>query len=319
MTTISPVHIPYSGAIPGGVHEGLEIQIQGTVPQGVREGFSVNLCQTAHREPSTTLHFNPRFHQNGVALNHLENGKWGKEERRDLPLHKGSDFDLRIKVKSNEFKIKINGSHFTDFVHRMPKETAQYLVIDGEVAVSFIRFSGLHGDANAPMAYGSYGGPQPAYNPAPMAYGSYGGQPIYNPPIPFTTEVPGGVYPGRKIFISGVPNHECSRFTVNMQSDSSGGDVAMHFDVRFKFGDSHNVVVRNHCHKGQWANEERHANHFPFAHDANFDMVIHVEQHCYKVDVNNQHFVEFNHRVPVQSANILSISGDVKINQIRFQ
>lgn len=68
-----------------------------------------------------------------------------------------------------------------------------------------------------------------------------------------------------------------------MQSDSSGGEVAMHFDVRFKFGDSHNVVVRNHCHKGQWANEERHANHFPFAHDANFDMVIHVEQHCYKV------------------------------------
>lgn len=45
-------------------------------------------------------------------------------------------------------QIKINGSHFTDFVHRMPKETAQFLVIDGEVAVSFIRFSGLHGDAN---------------------------------------------------------------------------------------------------------------------------------------------------------------------------
>lgn len=52
---------------------------------------------------------------------------------------------------------------------------------------------------------------------------------------------------------------------------------------------------------------------------SNYIIIVVVIVSCVQIDVNNQHFVEFNHRVPVQSANILSISGDVKINQIRFQ
>lgn len=52
---------------------------------------------------------------------------------------------------------------------------------------------------------------------------------------------------------------------------------------------------------------------------SNYIIIVVVIVSCVQIDVNNQHFVEFNHRVSVQSANILSISGDVKINQIRFQ
>ncbi|XP_025103615.1 galectin-9-like isoform X7 [Pomacea canaliculata] len=330
MTTISPVHIPYSGGIPGGVHDGLEIQIQGTVPHHAREGFSINLCQGGRKEPNTTLHFNPRLNQNCVVLNHMQNGAWGSEERRNLPFQKGAAFDLHIKVKPQVLKIKINGSHFTDFGHRMPKETAQFLLIEGEVAVSFIRFSGRQGHGHQFPGGGGFAQPgmefqPPPYSPYPMgavpppaAYPG-GAQPIYNPPVPFTSGIPGGLSPGRMIYISGIPNQHPSRFTINLQSDYGATDVALHFDVRFNFGDSRNVVVRNHCQRGQWGSEERQVNYFPFMPNANFDLMILAEHSSFKVAVNNQHFLEFRHRLPIHSASILSVSGDVRLTQVRFQ
>ncbi|XP_025103610.1 galectin-4-like isoform X2 [Pomacea canaliculata] len=371
MTTISPVHIPYSGGIPGGVHDGLEIQIQGTVPHHAREGFSINLCQGGRKEPNTTLHFNPRLNQNCVVLNHMQNGAWGSEERRNLPFQKGAAFDLHIKVKPQVLKIKINGSHFTDFGHRMPKETAQFLLIEGEVAVSFIRFSGRQGHGHSedwpkevagpavaepfvggrkasgrgrhhrpwnagfpmmPQFPGGGGFAQPGMEFQPPPYSPYpmgavpppaaypgGAQPIYNPPVPFTSGIPGGLSPGRMIYISGIPNQHPSRFTINLQSDYGATDVALHFDVRFNFGDSRNVVVRNHCQRGQWGSEERQVNYFPFMPNANFDLMILAEHSSFKVAVNNQHFLEFRHRLPIHSASILSVSGDVRLTQVRFQ
>lgn len=38
-----------------------------------------------------------------------------------------------------------------------------------------------------------------------------------------------------------------------------------------------------------------------------------------QVAVNNQHLVEFRHRLPIQSANTLSVTGDVRLTQVSFQ
>nr|AJA37869.1 galectin-2-2 [Littorina littorea] len=307
MTTISPVVVPYTGAIPGGVHQGLEIEIQGTVPHYAHQGFGVNLCQGPQKEPTTTLHFNPRLNEHCVVLNHMQNGGWGGEERKPgQHFHKGKPFDLRIMVKPQMFKIKVNGQLVADFAHRLPKETAQFIVIEGEVSINYIKFSaGGHGGGGAHAAP-----PQPAV----------GGQPIYNPPVPFTSGIPGGLAPGRMISISGVPHANPSRFSVNLQSGTyDGSDVALQFDVRFRFGDSVNTVVRNHCQAGGWGQEERGASYFPFMPNANFDMLILVEPQAFKVAVNNQHFAEFRHRLPVHAANTLNVSGDVRLTQVRFQ
>ena len=39
----------------------------------------------------------------------------------------------------------------------------------------------------------------------------------------------------------------------------------------------------------------------------------------YQVAVNNSHFIEYAHRVPLHKASTLNISGDVKITSLRFQ
>ena len=46
-------------------------------------------------------------------------------------------------------QLKLNGQHIADFAHRLPKETAQFIVISGEVSISYIKFQsggqGPHG------------------------------------------------------------------------------------------------------------------------------------------------------------------------------
>ncbi|KAK7104133.1 galectin-9-like isoform X2 [Littorina saxatilis] len=339
MTTISPVIVPYTGAIPGGVHQGLEIEIQGTVPHHAHQGFGINLCQGPQKEPTTTLHFNPRLNEHCIVLNHMQNNGWGGEERKPCQhFHKGKPFDLRIMVKPQMFKIKVNGQLVADFAHRLPKETAQFILIEGEVSISYIKFSaGGHGGGGNSFSDRSESpvvsattflrdGASRLLSRMMHSSGAHaappqpGGQPIYNPPVPFTSSIPGGLAPGRMISISGVPHANPSRFSVNLQSGAyDGSDVALQFDVRFRFGDSVNTVVRNHCQAGGWGQEERGASHFPFMPNANFDMLILVEPQAFKVAVNNQHFAEFRHRLPVHAANTLNVSGDVRLTQVRFQ
>lgn len=379
-TYISPVVLPYSGNIPGGLRPDLEIEIEGTIPQQ-SNGFGVNLCQGPQLEPNTLLHLNVRFKENCAVLNSMQNKVWGGEERK--PIHqafeKGKQFELRIKVESQGFKVKVNGHHFADFNHRLPKEMGQFLVVSGELTVNFIKYH-LDGHyQDNPTAYAStapysaqgsmYPGggynvqqqpsaypipspqTQPGYNPggfntpqqpsayptpSPQAQPGYNpggfnmpqqpstlpaqGQPIFNPPVPFKTEIPGALAPGRMISISGIPNPSAARFTINLQNGLHDGcDVIMHFDVRFHFGSNVNVVVRNHCQRGGWGPEENQLSHFPFVSNSNFDLLILVEQNCFKIAVNGQHLLEFKHRLPYQEANSLSINGDVKLTQIRFQ
>lgn len=146
-------------------------------------------------------------------------------------------------------------------------------------------------------------------------------QPMYNPPVPFTMGIPGGMYPGKMVFVSGVPHPNASRFTVNLQCGSyDQSDIGLHFDVRLRSGNDFNVVVRNSMQGGQWGSEERHSPYFPFMPNANFDMIIMAEGNCFKVAVNNQHLFEFFHRLqPISRIDHLKITGDVRLTQVRFQ
>lgn len=334
-TTIAPVVVPYTGAIPGGVRQGMEIEIQGTVPHHAHQGFSINLCQGPQIEPTTTLHVNPRLNENCIVLNHMQNNSWGGEERKHgHQFQRGKAFDLRILVKPQMFKFMLNGNHVTDFAHRLPKETAQFLVIKGEVSVNYIRYGGRGGGGGHHGPPGAYAPPSaagpylPAYPPSypmgvappPQPAGFAPPQPLYNPAVPLVMPIPGGLYPGRMVAISGIPHQHCSRFSVNLQAGTfDGSDIALHLDVRLNYGDSHHVVVRNHYKAGTWGREERGVSYFPFRPNQNFDILILVDPASFKVAVNNQHFVEFNHRLPIQSANTLSVTGDVRLTQVRFQ
>ncbi|XP_052690725.1 galectin-5-like [Crassostrea angulata] len=140
-------------------------------------------------------------------------------------------------------------------------------------------------------------------------------------PVPFTTSISGGIFPGKMIFISGVPNPDAKRITINLRcAPKVESNIALTFDIRLQWYGESNVVVRNSMRNGWWMLEERHTPYFPFMPNANFDMIIMAEQHQFKIAVNNQYLLGFRHRVqPLNRINTLQITGDVGLTQVRFQ
>jgi len=311
------IQVPYSGLIPGGLQVGTDVVISGRVLHHANS-FSVNLCEGPSYNEGCALHFNPRFQQHEVVRNHMQGGQWGNEETKGgMPFHKGHGFELHMKVTPHGYKMTINNKHFCDFHHRIPKESVRYIYIEGEVFVNYIQFRESHRPHHHhPHAPGSHGFP-----PAQVPGYPGGAEPIYNPPVPFTRHIPGGLHPGKIMYISGVPLPNASRFTVNLQcGPSEANDISLHFDVRFRYGQHVNQVVRSHKQWNNWGQEETQATNFPFIPNAPFEIMILAEPTCFKIAVNNQHFVEFFHRIqPMQQANHLNVNGDCQLTQVRFQ
>ncbi|XP_013408586.1 galectin-4 [Lingula anatina] len=355
----SPIYdppTPCSNPIPGGLTPGKMIFLKGHIPHRANR-WSFNLQSGPNPESDVAFHFNPRFEgTNQVVRNHRQSGSWGQEERQGgFPFVQNTDFECIILVQHDCYKVAVNGKHFIEFKHRMSKDRATFLRIEGDVKIRNIAFQGGSVPSMPPGGYapptgayappiGGYGPPPhggwapppsggyapscgfippPEFNPPGTSFpgSGYPPQPVYNPRVPYSQHIPGGMYPGRMIFISGTPNMNPSRFHINLQcGQHSGCDIALHFDVRFSYGSNYNVVVRNSQQGGGWQNEERSHPYFPFAAGANFDVVILCEQQCFKVAVNNQHFIEFAHRIqPPTLADTLAIDGDVRITSVRVQ
>ncbi|XP_038642139.1 galectin-9B-like isoform X2 [Scyliorhinus canicula] len=141
--------------------------------------------------------------------------------------------------------------------------------------------------------------------------------PIYNPIIPFTGVIFGGLQDGKMVIIQGqVPGH-AKRFAVDFQCGSSvkpRADVAFHFNLRYDEG----AVVCNTLERECWGREER-ASQIPTSRGSYFEMIFNVRSYCYQVSVNGKHFIDFNHRLSYGRVDTLKISGDVQVNAITFR
>lgn len=149
----------------------------------------------------------------------------------------------------------------------------------------------------------------------------YGGPPIQNPPMPFETQIQGGLVIGRSIVVSGmaIPGNE-GKFFINFQEDPSGENIALHFNPRFNAGPDNNVLVLNTKSSGSWGDEDRGAPYFPFGINQQFEIRFIVDQDRYRIFSNNKPFCDYPHRIhPPQKFGYISISGDVQIHQIRFE
>jgi hypothetical protein len=118
--------------IPGGLAPGKIIYINFT-PTPNAQKIVVNL-----KEPSgdTDLHFNPRFNERAVVMNSMLRGAWGAEERAQapFPFTPGAPTQMMILAEPNQFKIAVNGAHYTQFNLRNPNlQAIQCAEIEGDV------------------------------------------------------------------------------------------------------------------------------------------------------------------------------------------
>ncbi|XP_040192611.1 galectin-9 [Rana temporaria] len=135
--------------------------------------------------------------------------------------------------------------------------------------------------------------------------------PTYNPPVPFNTHFHSGLNDGTLVIISGSVLPSGDRFAVNFQCVNE--DIAFHFNPRFDGG----LIVCNTKEKS-WGKEE-HKRELPFHRGQPFEIRILVTQQDYKVSVNRNHVLEYDHRIPIQRVNNLSIHGCVSLSCVDIQ
>ncbi|KAL2095732.1 hypothetical protein ACEWY4_007880 [Coilia grayii] len=341
--------IPYTGPIYGGLRAGMSLYIQGAIPHHISR-FEVDLQCGEFEGCDIAFHFNPRFDGwDKVVFNTFQNGEWeGQEKIHEMPFSKGETFEMVIAVNSDGYQVNVNGREFYMYRHRMPVDRVCALRIAGDVTVQTINIiggmqGGMGGGYPGGMGGGypgggagmgggypgdGSGGGYPGYGPGGcypgggMGGGDYPGgnlpvmglQPIYNPPIPYSDMIPGGMSPKRTIIIRGMLPYGANRFSVNFMVGRSR-DVAFHMNPRLQDGD----IVRNSCIGGSWGQEEREFSFNPFQEGQYFDISIRCGNQRFKVFVNGQHLFNFSHRFqPFTQIDMLEIDGDVQLSYIHF-
>ncbi|CAK6975416.1 unnamed protein product [Scomber scombrus] len=140
---------------------------------------------------------------------------------------------------------------------------------------------------------------------------------VLNPVIPYTGPIPGGLHPGEIIIIQGTVAPDADRFQIDLSSGCSTkprSDVALHFSPRFKGSP---CVVCNSLLQESWGKEET-LHQLPYKRGAPFETIILVHEDIFKVAVNGAHLLEYKHRIPLNTVNMFSISGKVRVHAIGY-
>ncbi|XP_008072575.1 galectin-4 [Carlito syrichta] len=305
--------LPYYKPIPGGLSVGMSIYIQGVASEHMKR-FFVNFVVGQDPGSDIALHFNPRFDGwDKVVLNTLQGGKWGSEEKkRSMPFRKGAAFELVFMVLAEHYKVVVNGSPFYEYGHRLPLQMVTHLQVDGDLELQSINFIGGQSPTpQRPMTIPAYPGPgYQQLNSLPIMEGP----PTFNPPVPYTGRLPGGLTARKTIIIKGYVPPTGKSFAINFKVGSSG-DIALHINPRMGEG----AVVRNSFLGGSWGSEERKLPSNPFGPGQFFDLSIRCGLDRFKVYANGQHLFDFSHRLSAfQRVDVVEIQGDVTLSYVQI-
>ncbi|XP_048468300.1 galectin-9 [Rhincodon typus] len=272
--------IPYTGPIPGGLQDGMMIMIKGRVlPQSDR--FHVNLqCGSIPHHCDVAFHFNPRYANPGyVVCNTYKDQQWCMEERK---------YEMPIQ-RGESFQLLILVQ--TD-CYKVAVNDKHFLEFKHRIPVS--RVDSITIDGRVEIVSISF---------------------VNSNQVPFKAPIPGGFFVSRSIVIQGTVAPNCGSFSINLKPSISP-DIAFHISPRFR---TEEVVVRNSYMQNSWCTEERSLAENPFSLGQPFEITILCEQPFFRVNVNNRHVFDFNHRYqPIQQIDELQIEGDVTLSSVRI-
>ncbi|XP_034148864.1 galectin-9 isoform X2 [Esox lucius] len=316
--------LPFTGAIQGALYEGKSITVSGRVLPGAQR-FHVNLKCGSIGNPDIALHFNIRYEgfPSVLVCNTLQSSNWGSEERvHPAPLTQGANFTLMFLVNKDFYSLILNGSHFMNYLHRLPFSRVNTISVDGGVEILSIAFSNPTGTGrqNQKTSFQRKTRPQrcgasKAHLAASFSPGHFQAPPPYTAQpyiaVPYKNILAGGVYPGKNITVQGTVNYNAERFAVNLRFNSG---VALHFNPRF----NDNVVVRNSFLNESWGPEEKIGG-MPFFRGQPFMLTIICDTQYYRVMVNGAQMFTYNHRhFLFQQIDILEVDGDVSLSSVQI-
>ncbi|XP_048051306.1 galectin-9-like [Megalobrama amblycephala] len=137
--------------------------------------------------------------------------------------------------------------------------------------------------------------------------------PFFNPSVPFTRLIQGGLKDGMSITVCGRVLSDANRFQMDLKY---GSDIALHFNPRYDGGSGY--VMHNTYQNGGWGSEERKYE-TPFPKGQLFALQILVTLGSYKISTNGKPFSEYKHRMPFSWVDRIHMSGKVELSLVAFQ
>ncbi|XP_051743324.1 galectin-9-like [Ctenopharyngodon idella] len=134
--------------------------------------------------------------------------------------------------------------------------------------------------------------------------------PFFNPSVPFSTPIQGGLMDGMIITLSGRVLPDAEEFSVNLHN---GSNIAL--DLKARYECSLNI---EHDTSQKWGSEQKRFE-TPFSRGQLFVLQILVTLGSYKVSINEKPFMDYKHRLPFKSVDSFHVDGKVALNLVAFQ
>lgn len=267
--------VPYLRAIEGDFEPGQTVVIKGFVLSKGRFDINLGKADDVKDSGDVVFHMSNRVEEKDIVMNTRTNGEWGKELRKSGPFKENEEFDIRIRAHPEKFEVFANGKDVGEYEYRMPLNACKVIYISGDIELHHVSWEGRY----------------------------------Y--PMPFSMPL-NGIGKNQAIFVSGVVDDKCDRFTVNLQA---GGDIALHFNPRF----GEKTVVRNHQSGGAWGDTEERDGEFNLKKGQTFDIIFTNAGPAYNIYLNGAPYCSFNHRIDADRITGLEITGDIQLQNVHFK
>ncbi|XP_053355996.1 uncharacterized protein LOC128527577 isoform X1 [Clarias gariepinus] len=297
---ISNLRLPYVDKIPGGLKEDMVFFLQGTVLTNTAS-IVVNFKTGLGDAHDVAFHYRPWINHKTV-LNSFQNGGWRTEEDvHSVPYTSGGAFILLIAIKSDGYKVFLNGVQHCTFRHRISLEKVSMVQICGNVATNVCGFIDNWSTHSSFAELKEVTESSTSILPFLPLETSY---PVNFPAIPYASKILNRLKPGMAMFVYGTVLANAQGFSVNFKTGKGDNDdIAFHYNPRFS-----GETVLNSLRNGGWETPENLPG-LPFTRKTSFQIIFVFKSEGYEVYVGGSKHCTFKHRIPLENICAIEIPG----------